>query len=346
MIWRSWSVEKSQRVRGLFRVMTYFSVITVACGIVSVRHARAEYENRTLAFGRQMIELAKASSHELTTINFNGQPIHVGSSLTPDLPDQILDRYKELCTTNRAQTELGNVAALIAGEAGASVAPPEDVVQHLADLPTTAEPELPELAKSGALRMGDGEEGAVLCFVRGSKSKSNWAEALAGFYSTGDLGALGELRYAYAKRGQNGTTHVLTAWTDSAFNFLDMMGDEGKDCAGEDFPELPRLPNTTRIVSARAEGTPFGVNVYKTKESPTKALAFYDEQMKAAGWFTYDPEMTEAEHKGLGRAYLKDAVVVTLGTSVESDGTYVAVGLAGVSSNDAGEGGPRLGRAR
>lgn len=345
MIWRSWSVEKSQRVRGLFRVMTYFSVITVACGIVSVRHARAEYENRTLAFGRQMIELAKASSHELTTINFNGQPVHVGSSVTVDTPDQILDRYKELCSTNRAQTELGDITALIAGETATSAEPSEEILQQLSDLQTTGEPELPELAKTGALRVGDGDEGAALCFVRGSKSKTSWAEALAGFYSTGDLGALGELRYAYARRGQNGTTHVLTAWTDSTFNLLEMMGDDGKDCAGEDFPELPRLPNTTRIISARAEGTPFGVNVYKTKESPTKALAFYDEQMKTAGWFTYDPEMTEAEHKGLGRAYLKDAVVVTLGTSVEGDGTYVAVGLAGVSSNDAG-GGPRLGRAK
>ena len=58
--------------------------------------------------------------------------------------------------------------------------------------------------------------------------------------TTGELGAIGELRYAYVSRAPSGKTLVLTVWTDSTFNLRDMIGEEGKDSAGEDFADMLR----------------------------------------------------------------------------------------------------------
>jgi hypothetical protein len=184
------------------------------------------------------------------------------------------------------------------------------------------------------VRAGDKEAGSVVCFVKGPKTKTTTTEAFESFMSTGDLGAFGELRFAYASKAPSGNTLVLTVWTDSAFNLRDMISSDGQDCPGEDFAEVPRLPGATRVMSASAAGMPYGINVYKTADAPSRALEFFDREMKAAGWFTYDPEMTEEKHKGLGRAYMKNAVVLTVGTRAESDGTYVAVGLSGVAAGD------------
>lgn len=323
MILGRWSPEKRKRIRGLVRVGAYFSSITLVCGVISVRHARAEYENQTLQFGRQMLDLAKAANHEVTKITFNGQPLHVGSSVSDESPDTILRRYEDYCKAHRGQTD--DFSAL-AGE-------PASTDAKSASPPDSAS-EAPALAKVGYVRTGEGDEGAVTCFVKGAKTKPTTAAAIEALLTTGELGALGELRHAYASKGRDGKTLVLTVWADSTFNFNEMMPADGQDAPGVDFPEIPRLPGSTRVMSANADGTPYGVNVYKTKDAPAKVLEFFDREMRAADWFTYDPEMTEAEHKGLGRAYLKNAVVVTVSTSLDPEGTFVSVGLAGVAKDD------------
>lgn len=321
-----WSLEKAKRIRGLVRVWGYFSGLMLVCGIISVRHARAEYQDQTLRFGRQMVALAKASNHEVTKIIFNGQPVHVGSSVTEDSPANVLTRYEEYCRASPGQMGVDFTEIEKAGV--------KNPFAPKADAPGASNADLPEIAKAGYVRSGTDEDGAVVCFVKGAKTKPSTAEAFQSFMATGELGAFGELRYAYAAKGPSGRTLVLTVWTDSAFNLRDIVPEDGHDCAGEDFPEIPRVPSSTRIMSARADGMPYGVNVYKTSDSPSKTFEFFDNAMKSAGWFAYDPEMTEAEDKGLGRAYMKDAVVVTLGTSVQTDGNFVAVGLAGVSADD------------
>jgi hypothetical protein len=307
----------------MVRVLAYFSGVTVVCSVVSIRHARAEYQDQTLLFGRQMLALANASNHDVTKVIFNGQPMHVGSSVTQDGPATVLRRYEDYCKANRGQTDddfgaIGQKTAPIVGD------------------PALAQQDAPPLSKVGYLRAdGDGES-SIVCFVKGPKTKSTTAAAFESFMTTGELGAFGELRYTYTSKAPSGKTLVLTVWTDSQFNLRDMIGDGDKDVPGEDFAEVPRVPNSIRVISARAAEMPYGVNVYKSTDSPNKTLEYFDVEMKKAGWFTYDPQMTEAEHKGLGRAYMKNAVVVTLGTSRQAEGNFVAVGLAGVAADTKG----------
>lgn len=325
-IFRPRTPEKARHLRGMARVAGYFSVVTLVCGVITLRHARAEYQNQTLMFGRQMLELAKASNHEITQIVFNGQPVHVGTSVTEDPPEKVLGRYEEYCKANRGQ--LDDFFDL---EGSPDARKAVDRKKAEADGQDSS-----ALAKAGFVRAEDEKDGSgtVVCFVKGPRSKSTTKEAFESFMATGELGAFGELRFAYASKGPSGRTLVLTAWTDSTFNLRAMMPDDGQDAPGEDFPEIPRVPNSTRVMSAKAAGTPYAVNVYKTTDAPMKTLKFFDEEMKARGWFTYDPEMDEKEDKGLGRAYMKNAVVLTVGTSKQDDGNFVALGLAGVAADD------------
>jgi len=178
------------------------------------------------------------------------------------------------------------------------------------------------------------KDGAVVCFVKGPKTKSTSASAFESFMATGELGAFGELRYAYASKGPSGRTLVLTVWTDSQFNLKDMIPAEGQDAPGGDFPEVPRVPNSQRVMSANADGIPYGVNVYKTGASPAATLEYFDREMKRTGWFTYDTEMDEGTDKGLVHAYMKNAVVLTVATSKQENDTFVALGLAGVAKDE------------
>lgn len=309
------SPEKKKHLKGLLRAAGYFGVLTVLCGYCSVRNARAEMQQQSLQLGRKMAALAGAHHHDVNRLVINGQPMFVGSSISADSPKQVLDRYEQLCKTNPGQPSAGWT----------------ELVKENGGKPIES---APEVASSGVMRGGDETEGTVLCFVKGPETKATTREALTAFAETGELGALGQMRYVYSKKSKSGKTLVLTAWTEEKFNLFDMMPENGKDVPGDDFAEMPRVPASQRVLSARAEGKPYGVNVYKTSDAPEKTLAFFDVEMKKQGWFTYDPEMSEIKDGGLGRAYLKDGVVVTLGTVHDQEGNFVSVGLSGVTGED------------
>jgi hypothetical protein len=306
--------QKMKHLRGLCRAFGYLSVTAVVFSAWSVKSARAEMKQQTLTMGRQMIELARASNHDVTPISFNGQKMYLGSSVSEDSPKNILDRYEGLCKSDPGQPAAGW----------------KDIEKQANGKVENA----PELATTGLMRAGDDTEGTVVCFVRGAETKATTAEAFKSFSETGELGALGKLRYAYAKKTRSGRTHVLTAWTEEKFNLVDMMPEEGKDAPGEDFPEMPRVPNSNRALSAHAEGMPYGLNIYKTTDAPSKTLSYYDKEMVSRGFKGFDPEMDEAKEGGMGRTYVKDGVVLTVATRVEPEGNFVALGLAGVSPDE------------
>lgn len=321
MAFTSWrrSPEKRKHLKGLLRASAYVAVVGVVCSVVQVRAARAELGDRTIALGRQMLQLANANTHDVTKITLNGQEMWIGASVAKDSPKAVLDRYEGHCKTDAAQ--------------------PADSWRQLVEKdPSKADG---GFLSNGLLRAGDEKEGTVVCFTRSQQSKTSVKEALTAFGQTGELGALGDLRYVYSyKNERTGKTVVLTAWTHDKFNLVDMMPEEGKDAPGSDFDEIPRLPGSDRVFSGRAEGTPFGVNVYRTMEAPSKVMDFYDAQMSERGWFTLDAETDQSfpeefkNDKFHGRLYEKEGVVLTLGAHVQEGATFASLGLAGVVSSE------------
>lgn len=321
------SAAKSKHVRGLMRAGCYVAVVSLGLGAFQLRQAHAELKNRTVDLGRQMYQLANASQHDVNKLNLNGQVMWMGSSLSHDSAATVLDRYEAECKKNAAQSpeswrQLTQKAAEESKETGKGTA---------ASAMTT-----------GVMRAGGGKEGTVLCFLKGEHSKPSVGEAFKSLAETGELGALGDLRYVYAKQGASGKTTVLTAWTDDRFNLVDLVPAEGKESRGTDLPDLPRPPDSTRLFAAQVEGTPFGLNVYRGKQGPANVISFYDDAMRKRGWLAIDPEMDkwmaergEANTEGaIGRLYEHDGVVLTLAAHIDQGDTITTLGLAGVTSSD------------
>jgi hypothetical protein len=73
-------------------------------------------------------------------------------------------------------------------------------------------------------------------------SVSDLTSRLQDFAKTGDLSAVGELRYVLAHR-VDGKTAVLTMWTEGPTPLLKMFPTSG-DAPGRDPQEVPRAPGT------------------------------------------------------------------------------------------------------
>jgi|CXWL01.1.fsa_nt_gi hypothetical protein len=308
--------KKREHIRGLLRAGAYFVAMGLVFGGLHIRSARAEVKDRTLELGRQMAQLASAKQHDVNKLSVNGQLIWMGSSLSDDTPSRILDRYQSTCEKDAAQ--------------------PANAWRDLAQ--KTDGPADTRILSPGVLRAGDDREGSVVCFTKTDISKPTIAGAVKAFAETGNLGALGAARYAYAKKTDKGNTLVLTAWTDDTFNLLDLMAADGKDAPGADFPGIPRVPNATRGLSARLDETPFGVNIYRGKDDPKSVVAFYDDELGKAGWVALDPELEKGAAAPLAaRLYEKDGVVLTVASRRDADAaTLTALGLAGaLAANEA-----------
>lgn len=311
------SREKMKHVRGLLRVFGYFTVIGVGASFCSLRAAHAEVKTNTLQVGRQMAELARGNQAEVNRLTINGQSMYVGSALADDSMKDVLDRYEAHCRANPGQ--------------------PASAWRELSSKPGGEKLKDTPFGSNGVMRTEQGDEGTVVCFTKGDDTKPTALEALKSFADTGELGALGKLRYVYVKKTDRGSTLVLTAWTESKFNLAELTPEEGKDVAGSDFEHAPRYPGSTRVLATRLDGTPYGVNVYKTGANVGEVLGFYDTEMKKNGWFGFDPTelvKEDPDHKrGEGRLYEKDGVVLTIGAHVEPDnGTFVSLGLAGTTA--------------
>jgi hypothetical protein len=304
-------VERMKKARGYLRVAAYLGVLALVLCAVSIRSARAEVAEQALAMGRQMAMLAGAEG-ETTRVLVNGQAVLVGSTVSSDATSLVLDRFEDHCKKNLAQTSDSWRSALTKRD-------------------RESEPQSEASAfETGVLRTGT-DDGIIVCFTRTPGSKASVQEALDSFGRTGDLNAFGALRFAYAKPTSNGQTHVLTVWTEEGFDFRKIMFEEGKDVAGEDFAEVPRLPSSTRMMATRIDGAPYGMNVYVTPMPIADVTAFYDHAMSEAGWGVLDPHLEE----GAGRSYERDGIVLTMHVSNEDGKTFVGLGLAGVAARDA-----------
>lgn len=314
------AVEKRKKLKGQLRLLGYVCFLGVACAGLSVRAARAEVADQSLAFGRQLSNLTNTQQVDTQRISMNGQSMFVGSTLGHDSVTATLDRFEQYCRRNSAQS-------------------PEEW-KKLADKSPEQSTEGNSFFKTGLMRSGTDNEGTIMCFVRSSESKTTVGEAFSTFSDTGELGAIGQLRYAYAKKTKKGNTHVLTGWTTDKFNLKDMMpSDDGKDVPGSDFSEIPRPKDAQRILATRVEGTPFGVNVYKTTGAPTEVAKYYDETLIKQGWVAIDAELDKKadepkERAAVGHLYEKDGVVLTMASHLESGSTYATLGLAGVQLTD------------
>lgn len=307
--------------KGMARVFAYGTAVGVLCGLASVSFARAEVIDNSLVIGRQMTELAQSRRNQAVKVQMNGQEVVFASQLSHDSPKAILDRYEQLCRDNVAQS-------------------PDQWRDFAAQMPATPAGERgKEVAQTGGtIRGGTNEEGTVMCFVKSSTSRATIGEALSTFQKTGELGAIGQLRYAYVRKTKKGGTHVLAMWTMDKFNVKDMLPEAG-DAPGTDFDQLPRPQDSRRLFSMRITGAPYGINVYESEQDPLALAKTYDQRLTRDGWFAIDIESkakrdTPRLDGVTGRVYEKDGMLMTVVSHVENKKTVTAFGIAGTPERE------------
>lgn len=280
------------RALGALRVLGILAVIQAAALLFVAHNVRASAREALLQLNTWLLSVPNITPNTANELVINGARLALASGSSELEPDALLDRLQSYCESQSA-LEL-----------------PEQALDELVHTNTTT-PVAPAAVPTarGVFRLQQGDRGIVACFARGRTSGSLF-ERLQRFATTGELSALGELRYFSVLDHNEGRTLFLAAWPLGEVKLLEMFPREG-DAPGTDLPGLPRPSAATRTLSA---GTPAGGHLvsYALGAAPRQALARFQIQLKSDG-FRVQPLQGEAPALLATRA--DRAVVITASPS-------------------------------
>jgi hypothetical protein len=304
--WRSGRATAARRrILGCVRASAYVAVVLIASFAIMARHAWARATERTVTLGKELMPLADMLAGT-TAIRVNGEPLFFSMTVLRTPVHEALDRVQTNCaehpgplaTTVRHWLDKIPAAAQLAG------------IRHA-------------LEQVAIARDETDEGGTVFCLTgnEGEAPRELDAELLE---STSDLGALGNLRYVIASRGdprdgEQDLTKIVAVWTEGHFRFDRLAPPPVGDAPGSDSSIMPRPPGGTRIFTAEAVDAPYSIRQYETGAMPADVLAFYDQAM--VGWFPYAPEGAENDVRG----YVKDGSPIMIDVTREESKTLVTL---------------------
>jgi hypothetical protein len=253
------------KVVGVLRVMTYASVVCLGISAFAARSAWGDLKESSLVIGRELVQFGDllGKSHRL---RLNGEPVFVASAMTDQTVRQVIDRFDATCREHS-----GGLA------------------EEFENLPAAVKSQVPISLKGGEgvgiLRKDDDQEGTIACLSQDGKDGTRGvARHLDEFAATGDLAAIGKLRYVYAQRTPAGKTHVVAVWTDGSFRIRNIIPMDGAEPPGSDPAETPRPDGAVRLLSAEVEGAPYGVHIYEVPRKSEEVLQSYEQEMPRHGW--------------------------------------------------------------
>jgi hypothetical protein len=252
------------RVAGALRVLGLLVVVQLVAAALWLRAAHARASDALLSVGAELMKIEGASSDQpARSVFLNGITVHLRAATTDRDLHAVLDRFHSLCRTRTG------------------VDAPQAVLDKLRS--DTAK-HAPSSALDGVLRAESDSAGAVACIDTGTQlSVPELTSRLQDFARSGDLSAVGDLRYVLARR-VDGKTTVLTLWTEGSTPLLKMFPPEG-DAPGRDPQGLPRAPGTRRLLSTWENGQPYSLALYTAVGSDIGALrAFYLTALRTGGW--------------------------------------------------------------
>jgi hypothetical protein len=320
----AWRARVAARAAAIGRVIGFLSLVWIVASIGAAGMVRADLDEAMLGFGAEMMRLDRARQQsEPAPLTINGARVSVSSGMSDASVDEVLDEVEARCRARDshlgAQLEPGGEhGAVLAAEAG---------IENAGVLDST-------------LRESDGERGYVACLDMGPDDVGP-EEILARverFLESGDISDIGHLRYAFAERAGEGS-HFVAYWSDGPLNVGEMFPSTG-DAPGEDVEGVARPPSSRRILSARADGEPYGLTVYGDSPlSATQLEAFHRRSLLEAGFVLRDidgdtdGETVVAAYEvegGRGLVAERDGrlVLVVIGSDPEDRGTVEIVEIA------------------
>lgn len=292
-------------IRKVLRLVAYAVFVCTVVAVLAFRSSYASMKQNALELGDELGKLGDVGKR--MPILLNGQRIHVASSVMEMSVAETLDRAETLC------------------EKGAAMPWTSDPGSSPAELLDTATTEL-ATGKSPArwlMRQEESGRGVVLCFAppEGQEHEDGIRDRVRrvmNFLTTGDLEAIGRLRYLYARETDSGRTQLIGVWTDGPFNFYAMAPQGDGDTPGSDPQDAPRPPDSVRLLSATIEVAPYAVRIYETPHTPSDVAAAYDRQMPELGWRLLVPD-------GDARVYQKDDITVFVTPTVHEGRVQVSM---------------------
>lgn len=295
----------TKRLHAIGRTTVYTGAVLFLLGAVGLHKARAAVAEKGLQFGDDMAALGPLLQ-DVKTLDVNGQVVHVSTASTLEGTKAVLDRFEASCEK---------------GQGGG--APVWNSIPETKDVVNSGT----ALTKIPIFRTQSGERGMIACLVPTTDAKTR--DASIRRYLAGDTDTLsaGKLRYAHVSGGATGTS-VITMWTDEAFDIGALMPDPDHDKPGSDPGVMLRPADAHRMLTSKAEGLPYQIYAYQTKQSPKEAIDSYDKEMIANGWVTIGlPQMAVVPHEGAeAHAYMRNGFIGYTTAATGVDGmTFIGV---------------------
>jgi hypothetical protein len=303
-----WLYVLMKRVERLMRYVRAAAVIGVMTSVflsIGAKKARADFAKTSMGIGRDLMPLADVIG-SATKLSLNGQKMLIRYDASAKSVGQVLDAAEDACRLGEVKAPRLNADSID---------------------PTSAAERALRLADLGVIRGGNDEEGAVLCFAKGAETPDGLLAQLEKFSQTNDLGALGKMRYVYAKKEQKGTA-VLAAISDDSFRLDALRSTVSEDAPGSDDPILPRPKDSVRLFSGVLEGTPYASRIYRTHADEEDVKRAFVGGMRERGFRSVTVAPT-AGRPG-ATAFVREGVMVIFGTTRDRDGSVlVTLGTIG-----------------
>lgn len=291
-----------RRLSGSVRLLGFGTALALGGALLASRSAKAQVGEAALHLGREIQAVSK-NAQDTTSLRINGQELNVTITAVPGTVKEVLDGFQGACEADKAfsadkwRKENGQLVDM----------------KGLVPLRGTA------------FRSAGQDDGVVMCFQKGEGSAEALNEALDMFAKTSDFGAIGKMRYVYAKKVENGKTHVIALWSGEHLKMGELMAAGPGDADGVDPALISRPKDSRRTMSVLATGTPYAAYFYESQSAPEILLEGYNQEMSGQGWTRVSPDNAGQNV----RLFVKDGMEVVV-TSERKDGkTHVSVAEMG-----------------
>lgn len=283
------------------------SAASLLFGWCSVEGVSAQVERASFDLGERLVLALGDVVSAPQAIAVNGQSLWVASKTTPLSVSEVLDRFDAHCVSG-ARAPSAELAQLDAAATASTT--PERGSEPRGQRALIRRAELP------------GRGGQLVCLAPNEPLSGfvDLGERLGALFTTGQLGALGELRYVQARPRAEGGSHVVSVWSAGAFNLFDALPRD-TDVPGDDPDRAPRPPDATRILSASIPGRSYAIRSYVSRRSAAELAAYYASEMPKQGWALLEAERWAPETAALSPL----ARVYALGNAI----TFVVVDETG-----------------
>lgn len=251
---RRWCTRILAVARATLCLFVILAILVVGC----LRSAHAHLGETLLGFGDQLAKWQgmKALSGR-RQLNVNGLGLGMVTVSTELDVTHALDRFQDHCRKHGGLAVPASLAKRLGSEAQVF---------------------------DGSFRQESAAQGVLACLDSGHPlALSELSERLARLRDTGDLAALGDLRYVLARRSGD-TTTLLVFWTEGSAPLFTLFPKTG-DAPGRDPKDLPRPVGSQRMLSAAEQGAPYSLTLYrKPDQTPEQLRQWYRRELETGGW--------------------------------------------------------------